>query len=976
MVSNVPHARLVLILTLALFLSATAQSAPPPKPRPPAQPTPTPTATPAAASTPVPAAAPIGADPAQAYSAAMADFQAGNYAKAAASLEALIATVEFAPQLEPIYFTVGSAYFNVPDYPKAITAFKAYQAKFPNGPHAAGAAFAIAKSNLLTKNYSDAAAQLAALEKDPKLHDQALMFEAMALKDSGKIPEAIAALEKLLSGGIKNAEQMRGATSLANLYAQKGDGEKALKMLDAIHQKNELIDNVVDLNATTVALGDKFFGNKQYAEALACYRHAYPREQIIKLQTDRLAAMQRSIDDNLAAARANPAEVLQYFSANNQLKEDIANGQKLLEEFSKLPTITPAIYLRLAQCFYQSDHKWEAIVVDQEILDRFPDAKAEREPALFGIIVAYAEVNQPERAKTRCEEYLRDFKDGPNAATVGYLLGAAALQANDSHAAETFFGRLLESQPKSPFREQIRYLLGNAKFTQGKYDEAITEYKKYLSEFPKGESAEDVGYRVALCALFAGKYEDAMKQLTEYIKTKPQGTFISDAKYRLSVCKYAASLYNDVIADTEAWEKEFPQNPQLGEVLALRADSYAASLREPEAVPIYIRAYQIAATDEVMNYSLTTASKLLQKQGDWAKVAELYEGFIRDKPENPAVVSALYSLGKAKAHEGKIDEAKQLSASTIKKYINDPRRDAVEQLITQLAQLCVKKKKVPPPEPGPDGVVAPTPPPEVAIDPGAELDALLGSAEAEAGPTAKARTLFAKAELARLRRQPAEEEKNIARIAEEFKPEDLSPLLLGAAGDYLLSKARFEKARAFFTYLMDEFPKSEMIDFAYNGLGEAAFQKKEYPKALKYFSDATEKIAAAAKLKEVTVGRAKTLLAMGRMEEAKKAFEQIASVREWRGETTAFSVYSLGEIAAKAGKWAEANAYFQRVYVGYQKFLPWVAKAYIASAQSFEKLDKKQEAGNTYRELLRNEKLASFPEAEQARKGLQALGEG
>ena len=73
-------------------------------------------------------------------------------------------------------------------------------------------------------------------------------------------------------------------------------------------------------------------------------------------------------------------------------------------------------------------------------------------------------------------------------------------------------------------------------------------------------------------------------------------------------------------------------------------------------------------------------------------------------------------------------------------------------------------------------------------------------------------------------------------------------------------------------------------------------------------------------------------------------------------------------------RWAEANAFFQRVYVGYQKFLPWVAKAYIASGESFEKLGKTQEAANTYRELLRNEKLANFAEATEARKRLEALG--
>ena len=74
-------------------------------------------------------------DLATAHSQAMAEFQAGNYAKAATDLEALVARVEVTPQVEPIFYTIGSAYFNAGDYPKAIVAFKNYQAKFPKGQH-------------------------------------------------------------------------------------------------------------------------------------------------------------------------------------------------------------------------------------------------------------------------------------------------------------------------------------------------------------------------------------------------------------------------------------------------------------------------------------------------------------------------------------------------------------------------------------------------------------------------------------------------------------------------------------------------------------------------------------------------------------------------------------------------------------------------------------------------------------------------
>ncbi|HEV8185794.1 MAG TPA: tetratricopeptide repeat protein, partial [Chthoniobacterales bacterium] len=878
---------------------------------------------------------------------------------------------ELSPQLEPAFYTIGSAYFNAGEYAKAIAAFKNYQAKFPSGPHISDVKFGIAQASLGSKNYADAAKQFSAFESDRRLREQALLFQATAWRQAVKIDQAIVPLEKLASDDLKTASGARGLTMLAQLYADKGEADKVVHAISTLHEQRELVDNIVELNATTVAIGDQLFAKKLWEQALECYRAAYPRDQVVRMQNERVARMQRAVEANLAAALSDPSQIAHLGTANSQLKSDIAKAQQLLADFQKLPDFTPAIYIRMARSFYEADRKWETVVVYQELLDRFRSAP-ERESALFGIIVALAEVNQPAKAMARGEEYLRDFRTAPNAEAVSYLSGAAALQANDAAAAERYFATMLQDNPKSAYREQIAYLLGNAKFMAGKYDDATAEYKKYLTDFPKGESTEEVVYRLALTKLFAGKYEEAMKDLGAYAQKYPKGAFVPDAGYRIAVCKYAASLYDEVIDDCKAWERDYGNNQQLGEVFSLLADAYAASDREPQAIPIYIQSYKTATTEEVMNYSLFAASKLLQKRGEWNRVADLFTEFIEDKPDNRGVVTALYWIGKAKAREGQVDEAKRITADTIKKYIADPEREPVELLLSQLAQLCAKKQRSEPPVAA-DGAAAAEATPQ--IDPGAELDALLGGSETEQRPTARARTLFAKAELARLRRQPAEEEKNIGAIAEKFAPEDLSPVLLGRAGDYLLAHNKQDQARAFYQRLMDEFPKAESIDFAYNGLGEIAFQKNDYNKALRYFSEATEKATATQKLKDVTVGKAKTLLATNKLDDARKVFEQVAAVREWRGESTAFSVYSLGEIEARQGRWAEANAYFQRVYVGYQKFLPWVAKAYLRSAESFEKLGKSQEAANTYRELLRNEKLATFTEADEARKKLVSMGQ-
>jgi TolA-binding protein len=315
--------------------------------------------------------------------------------------------------------------------------------------------------------------------------------------------------------------------------------------------------------------------------------------------------------------------------------------------------------------------------------------------------------------------------------------------------------------------------------------------------------------------------------------------------------------------------------------------------------------------------------------------------------------------------------------------MDDPTRDDVEKILTLLVQLCVKKAHAAPPPaevsadaspgaaPAATPEASPTPPP----DPGAELDRLLGGMDFKATPTKRARIIFCKAQLAGLQKQPKEETKQFQAIADHYKPADLSATILAETADHMVTAGHFDQAAALYQELTDSYPRSDQIDAARVGLGEIAYQKKDYSTALRYFTEAVDKSTTTAKLKDATLGKGATLLALNQLDEAKKLFEQVAATREWRGPATAQSVFSLGQIASKQGKLPEAIAYYQRVYVAYQRYLPWVAKAYLASGELFEKMGKIPEAINTYNEMLRNDKLQTFPETEEARQRLQSLGQ-
>ncbi len=907
-------------------------------------------------------------DLAKAYQEGLQAFSSGNFEGAVTSMQLIIEKATPESPLQTVYYTLGASEFNLQHFDRAIEALRKYLEKYPQGTQASDAAFFIAQAQIQLKDFAGAVQTVTPLENKPEYREKALLLIGDAQKESGNWDAAIAALTKLTSGGIRTANQANGALLLASVYAQKGEPEKAIDLLKSIRQNPALLDNVIRLNAMAIEQGDTLLKQDRAEDALLSYQLVQSRDEVIRLQTERIAAMNREIEANLVALRADPQRALELTTANERIRKAIAQTKEQLAAFEKTPDFEGPFWMRVAQAYYGMDKKWEAIAIYDELLRRQPN-RPEREAALFGLVVTSAEANRADKTRELAKQYLKEFPAGANAGTVGYLLGATALQGGDVEGAAQFFGQMLASPTQSAYREEISFLLGNAHFSLGEFDKASGDYAKYIETYPSGKHVEEATYRAALCALFAGKYDEATKQIQAYIAAHPTGQFVDDGKYRLAVCKYAASEYEAVIADCDAWIKEFPGNPLLGEVYALKADALAGlEGHETEAIDAYIESLQVAGTEEVLNHSLTEGATLMQRRGDWEKIGTVLQKFVAEHPDSPIVVGASYWIAKAKAKEGKADEARQIIADVVKKNIKNPEEPAVEQLLTQLAQLSARRR----PAASPDPSATPVPVAEANAAAAKELDALLGGDKATS-VTEKARILFAKSELARLRRDPAEQEKDLAAIA-EFPPQKLSPLLLAQAGDYLLNKGQSDKAATFFKELMDNYPKSDYLDFAYNGFGEIAYAKKDYPAALASFTDAIDKGGAILKLKDVTVGQAKTLLAMGRLDEAKKLFEQIASTREWRGDATAYSIYSLGEIEEKKGKLPEAIAFYQRVYVAYGRFLPWVAKSYIRSAECFERLGKKEEAANTYREMLRNEKLAGFPEYAEARKKLEGMG--
>ncbi len=903
---------------------------------------------------------------AEIYTKAMTAFSNGDFPAALAGLQQMLSIGAEGPGMESVHYSLAAAYFNQKEPQKAKAAFENYLKLYPAGVRAADALLALAQTEVLLGNKIGAAVRFADVAKlgGPN-REQAVLAQAALLKEGGNAAEAAALLQELVAGGLRTPESVQAALLLGSVEAAHGERAKALGILGNLQGRLlPLVDNPLQLNALAFEIGDAFLNAGEFKQALAAYGMVKRREDTVLLQQQRIQALARKYEANIASAKAEPARAVELATGNQRIKALVDQCKLTLEEAGKSADTLPALRARQAAAYQGLGKLDEAVLLFESLLQK-PDAPS-RADALFSLGSLHAQLGEAADCIRVLETYRKEFGSAKNLDTALLLQGTNLLQLDRPEDAAACFDALLARKPESPHLATGLFLLANTRFSQSQYTDALETYKKYLKRFAKGEFAEEAAYRSALAHFFSGQYAPAMEGFESYQKAHPNGLYVQDAEYRIAACYSAAGKPAEVVKLCTTWEARHGDHPVSGDVLSLHADALVALDKREQAIALYRKSSVCAATEEVVHYSLFAANKELQRLGRWNQSADMFREFLAAKPNHPSQVLAMYWLARALAKEGKPEEAKSFLSSKIHAFIDDRSQDAVEQLLSQLAQLCSK-----PPRP-PATQDASTPPPAATPhDPEASLNTFLAPKDFPDTPLVRARILFARSELARMTKKTDEAAALLDRMCKDIPAKALGASLLAQCADRLLERGDTTEAGKFYKELLRSFPKADLLDYAYNGLGQIALLNGKPAEALQSFEYAVDKAGAATKLREVTLGRAKALLQLGRTEDARPVLEQVAATREWRGEATAEAVLLLGEVLAKKGDLAGALQYFQRVFVAYQRYEKQVARAYLRAAECFEQLQEPEKAAAHYRELSSKPKLAHLPEVEVARSRLK-----
>ena len=316
--------------------------------------------------------------------------------------------------------------------------------------------------------------------------------------------------------------------------------------------------------------------------------------------------------------------------------------------------------------------------------------------------------------------------------------------------------------------------------------------------------------------------------------------------------------------------------------------------------------------------------------------------------------------------------ALKILSDAVAESINDRKQEGTEKLIVFLAEKLARKiKRV---RPG----VKPEPGAYTSAEAEKELTKLLKLEDNRASLVAQARGFFALGQLAIFTREPEKTEANFAKIATNFKAEELNPTILAIVGDSLLAKGDHKKAGEFFAYILEHARSSEYADYGFAGLAQIRLSEKKYAEALALCDEAIENNILMSKELDLQFVRAQALAETKEYAKAKAEFEAIAGTKEWRGEKTAASLYWLGLIAERQATdekgYNEAIAYYRRCYMTWKKYDVWAARSYFSAAKLFgSKLNQKDAAKLILKEMLEKDRIKDTREAEEAKAYLLGL---
>jgi TolA-binding protein len=945
----------------------------------------------------------------------------GDLRASRSSLEEFTAATANHAGLEMAWTYLGDACFGLQDFSHARMAYERSLAGYPQGKLAERAKYGLGRSlaTLGEPGRAEVVLQELVKQPNPEWIDRAWLQIGLIRKSAGKFQEAIAAfsaLERTVPGSpLVREAQLQRALALTRLD-RGAEAEQLLRSLatasvpQAARAALELATIELERKEPDAAMITLDSALKRFPESPLLPALHYRIAEVL-LTKNRLEEAQSRFEQVVAANADDPwaDDALQHAAQTALDRGDLAAVRRLTRSFAKqFPQSPLKLEMRLieARAAAREGKHDDAVAILKALLDEpavpkngSPTATANEitQAARYELAVCYRALGQADLANPILAS-LAEGSNGQVAIDAKFLVGQSHLDAGRYAEALPMLTAYLSASPRGEVADVAMAHLAVAHLGLGQLDLASKAVVELAERFPRTKLLGPTRLRLAEAELAAHRADLACEHFRNVAGLEPSNGQLpaaSDAGKQNDSTEPSLRIRALAGLGKSLWElgkpaeaarafatllARAPNDPIAPEVALAHGRALEAS-GQPEAAQ---KAYSFVIerfvnSDQAQQSSLAQA-RLLARTGRHVESAHAFEQLVANPSARDSLQKAgvtpdilLAELGWVLLDCDKHDEADRVFTRLLVEYPQSSRSADARFNLAESANLARNYKEVvrlllPIADRKP---VAPSGNPN-AGNPQSVTPALVSTPDPiqRLLPAVLYRLGRTQVELNDLAAAAATLDRLLAEFADNPYRREAQYLRAETA----LRQGQAASAEKQFTSLLNEPPTAaDAKDFI------AAVRTKRIQcwVALKRWQDVLAEVqtrkgelaAVDPAVAELDYARGQALLGLGKLDEARAAFQAVIDVRK-DGELAAQAQLMRGETFFHEDKYHEALRDFLKVDILHNA-PRWQAAALLEAGKVYERLDHWADAAETYERLLN--KFASEPTAVEARERLTAV---
>lgn len=856
-------------------------------------------------------------------------------------------------------YQIGVCELQLKRYSDAIESFDLFLNEFPEDSRVGAASLMVSEAYAMSANWAGAEKYASKMLNSGKVSDarrmNALTLLGEALYHQEKWKDATAPLREVFHSSEKQEDRNAAAIMLVTCYVKERDFDNFMKFLSFC---DDSVRQSASLNIALIEAGDFKVKEKDYADALVLYRKVLRADERVALYRKQIAELETAIAEPYKGTVGSSRSAHNALIAKKQ--KQLGQKKKELEFLLSGKGYDQELEIRIGQCYVGMKRNWPAYTLYRRLYTDHPKS-ALAEDARFHAFSVMLDMQKWDGALEEGSAYLERYPTGKFAEEVSLNQMQVYIQTGKLEEAQALGFKSLKLLPQHRFADQIKYLIGYIYFQKIEYSDALKTFKEVYEKWPDSIYHEASDYWIAMSYLFLGQFEDAVNAFTGYLENKAytQRRFEEDASYRLGIALYGAGRFDDSEMVFRRFLEKFPGSNLESEAYSMVGDLRGADGALDDALVYYNKALESAISIDQINYAIFQSAKTYELQGRYQDIIKMMEKYLVDEGEKGNFAGAGFWIGKSYKALGQDDKALEKYIETVVRFGDKLENEDVDLILRELIKEHQK-----------DGGWAN----EQEVMNRLKLELNRAKGKSQITLVLRLQTLFSYITEGR------QHEKYIQAVLSEGNVENAGPLTLLLIATEALKKGDYKLVHETYQHCMKAYSESDILIDVMNIELQTLFDEGEYTKVQDLAEEITNRFGYRDEVGLTRKLKADAYRLTNQYDLAIKTYKELFAVREWRGPLTPQALYWIGICKFDQGDVKEAFAFFQRVYVMYEGYTEWVAKAYEGSILCLEKMGgRTEDIISTCEEMLSKEAIAATPEGVRARARLAKLrpqGEG